>query len=182
MLSTTTAWQNSARITKELTPLVRLYYGDETKYLGLSARSILHDSVKYEGLLGPLKETVHGVDMLTHKIKTGALTLNILNGEAGSKSRFSDFVEDTSLGSGSDTGFYNRKCEINLRAPDVTTWANSLEFFVGIVRDIKHNERFTTIELQDKTHLFLRESIGSLFTTSDAPDSSQGFLLRVREC
>jgi len=178
MITTSNRWTDAVNsYNAKIIPLVRLYYGDESSYIAFSSYDLTHDSVFYQGLLRSSPISNEGVDMFTHKHTISNITLDFINYNYKQDVKFSDYVEDTTLGGGADIGFYNRKCEIRLATPDTPTWADSFPFYVGIVREIQHDIKSVKFTIEDRNSLkyisIPKERI-DVATYSLAPNDSLG--------
>ena len=183
MLTTSTDWTNSvAASSVKIIPLIRLYYGPESSYIAVSTYDITHDSVFYRGLLKSNITSSEGIDVHSHNHTISNLVLNFINYNYKQNVKFSDYIEDTSLGSGADIGFYNRKCDIRLATQDVTTWSNSFPFFVGIVREIQHDIDSVKFTVEDRNSLKYTTVPSERITASDyplAPNNSKGIPVNI---
>lgn len=167
MLNASTAWRNSARISKRAVALVRLFYGDENKYITISSGDIEGFDEEFNERVLPGLSTTSGHDIFTHTFETGGITLRVSNDDNRVGGKFSDFVN--TLGAGNDKGFENRDCEIRAWVPGMTTWNECLEFFVGVTRKIGQSATEVIFTIQDKRDIIHR-AIGTLLTNADAAD------------
>ncbi|HEB27871.1 MAG TPA: hypothetical protein ENI05_08870, partial [Porticoccus sp.] len=173
-LPVSAAWRAAARQARDVRPLVRLYYGDESSYLTLSTHDMQHDGTEYRGLLLESPQTDLAGNMTTHKITSNITSLKVNNLEYKPGGRFSDLIE--TVGAGSDIGFYNRWYEIRLWTKDITTWTGLPHLSAGKVIDIK--------QLGDEVELILEENNQPKFvdiadTLLVAADAADGVHLPV---
>tara|TARA_X000001388_G_scaffold28913_2_gene20432 strand:+ start:587 stop:3088 length:2502 start_codon:yes stop_codon:yes gene_type:complete len=180
MLSVSSSWTSSTALSStSVFPLIRLFYGDEssTDYIALSVKDLTHDSVFYKGLLSQNPLFSESIDIATHQHSTSNIELEFINYEYQSGTKLSDLIEDTSLGSGVDIGFYNRKCEIKLTTTGISSWDDSFPFFTGIIREIKHGLDKITFTIEDRKVLKYIDLPKTLVETTNypqAPESSLG--------
>jgi len=176
MITTSTAWDSLVLNSQtQVFPLIRLYYGDESAYVAVSTADITYESVFYRGLLKNKLNMREKIDTFSHKHSVSNITLELINAELIPETRFSDYVE--SLGSGSDIGFYNRKCEIRLGSPTVDDWSDSYAFFTGVIRNISHDFKTIKIEVEDKSKIEHRDLPRTIVNSTDfpyAPENSLG--------
>ena len=92
-LDVSAAWRASARQSRDIRPLVRLYYGDEGSYLTLSTHDMQHDGVEYRGLLLDSPQADISGNMVTHKVSSSVTSLKFNNLEFKQGGRFSDLIE-----------------------------------------------------------------------------------------
>ncbi|MFC1543064.1 hypothetical protein ACFL4K_00830 [Candidatus Neomarinimicrobiota bacterium] len=181
MITTSSEWDSLCQVPGlNVTVLVRMYYGDGTSYKPFASRDInagnssLTDTDKYLGVIGPIPSVIQALDMKEHTHSIQSLTLEIDNLKDDPGHRWSDLVEDATLGSGSDVGFYNRQIDIRLFLEGVTTFANCFPLLTnGIIRDIQHSREYTTIQIEDRTEV-MNYDVTTLVTDSDAADTAQG--------
>ncbi len=173
MITVSTAWKNSAQLSKQVVALVRLHYGDETSYIAISSGSIQGFDEEYRPMLLSSPVSTSGVDMFTHKFQASDISLKVSNGDYHPGVKFSDLFSDTSLGAGNDFGFENRRVDIKLWVPGITTFADCIQYFNGVVRDIQHTDTGIILSIQDKREIIHHE-IGTLLTDSDAAETGQG--------
>ena len=171
-LDVSLAWRASARQSKDVRALVRLYYGNEDSYLNLSTHDMQHDGVEYKGLLIDSPQADISGKMYTHKISSGVTSLNVNNLEYTPGKRFSDLVE--SVGAGSDIGFYNRYYEIRLWVQGVTAWAGLPYFSAGKVIDVVQKEDSFELILQEFMRTKFVDVADTLVADSDAADTTIG--------
>ena len=176
MITTSTAWDSLVLNSQtQVFPLIRLYYGDESAYVAVSTADITYESVFYRGLLKNKLSMREKIDTFSHRHSISNITLELINAELIPETRFSDYVE--SLGSGSDIGFYNRKCEIRLGSPTVDDWSDSYAFFTGVIRNISHDFKMIKIEVEDKSKVEHRDLPRTIVNSTDfayAPENSLG--------
>ena len=177
MLNASQARLNAARLSRRSVVLVRLYCGPggSSDYLALGSENKVLEGVHYRGLLakGALPSTEMGLDIKTHEVQISTTTLKVSNGEYAEGKRFCDFIGDTSLGSGDDWGFENRRCEMRLWTEGITTWADCVQQFDGLTRDIDPDDKVVTLQLESTQELAYRD-VGSRLTDADAADTGQG--------
>ena len=177
MITVSTAWKNSAQLSKKSVALVRLYYGDETSYIAIASGSIQGFDKEYRPMLLSSPVSTSGVDMFTHKFQASDITLKISNGDYHSGVKFSDLVN--TIGSGNDVGFENRQCEIRLWTKGMTTWSECVQFFNGVVREITHSSTEITFSVQDKREI-IHKIIDHTLLDADAADTDEGLPEKTR--
>jgi len=174
MIPISDAARNSLNISKTGVALVRLFYGAEgaNDYITIASGEIGLEWTEedYRPLLTNAPVDLSKLDMFTHKFSASEIKLQISNGDYHPNVKFSDLVSDASLGAGNDFGFENRKCEIRIWAPGLTTWAECPILKTGTVRDIAHSFREVVFSIQDRREI-IHHSIGTLLTDADAADS-----------
>jgi len=175
VITTSTQWDSLCqRPGQEVTIVVRMYYGAESAYKSFANRELTIGTEKFLGVIQGVPTVIQQLDMKEHIHSIQSLTLGINNLEYWPGKRWSDLVEDTSLGSGADIGFYNRKIDIRLYLDGITTFANCFPLLSnGIVRNIKHSRKQTTIEIEDRTGMMYQD-IGTYMADTDAADTDQG--------
>lgn len=171
MLDISTAWKNSAQLSKKSVALVRLHYGDETNYITIASGSIQGFDEEYRPMLLSSPVSTSGVDMFTHKFQASDIRLRVSNGDYHPGVKFSDLVN--TIGSGNDIGFENRQCEIRLWTKGITTWNDCVQFFNGVVREITHSATEITFSIQDKREI-IHTLIDHTLLDADAADTDQG--------
>ncbi len=182
MITTSTQWDSLCqRPGQEVTVVVRMYYGDESAYKSFANRDLTIGTEKFLGVIQGVPTVIQQLDMKEHTHSIQSLTLAINNLEYQPGARWSDLVEDTTLGAGADIGFYNRKIDIRFYLDGITTFANCFPLLSsGIVREIKHSREQTTIEIEDRTEMMYQD-IGTYMADTDAADTDQGLPVDSRE-
>ena len=172
MITTSADW-DSAVLTDstDAYPIVRLYYGDETNYVSISTKDVTFNGVDYRGLLKEVPVVREKIDIHSHRYSISNLTLNIINHQFEPTKIFSDYIE--SAGSGTDTGFYNRPCEIKLVSGNVSTYANAFMLFSGIIRDIQHDQNTVKITVEDNSSLKHKELPRTTLNATDYPKTQE---------
>ncbi|KKL08737.1 hypothetical protein LCGC14_2572880, partial [marine sediment metagenome] len=174
MITTTPAWRNAAQISRKGVVLVRLKYGDETNYLTIAASPIPRlESEYYRPMLIESPVDMMGVDMYTHKVQTSELTLRISNGDYHPGVKFSDLINDTTLGAGDDIGIENREADVRLWTEGITTWATCIQLRSGVFREISHSQTELVLSIQDKREI-IHKKIEHLIVETDAADTDEG--------
>jgi len=156
MITPSAQWASLSSLPGELGAVARLYYGSEGSgdYVSLATKDLVLDGERFAGLLEAIPSKSNGVDLITHIPLTDSFTLTIDNLEYQPGKRFSDLLEE--LGTGSDIGFENRRIDVRLYLPGITTFANCLEIQTnGIMREPTHSRSMTTFTVFDGTELFL---------------------------
>ena len=144
---------------------IRLYYGDETAYTGLSDSDRLLNAVKYRGLVldwGGLNQTVSLADF-----KPGAMNLNNLTisnkDDAISGGRFSDLFVSKN--------YVNRKFTLHMGAVGVA-YAGHEQIAQGIITDqVKQTTNNLTLRLVEDTSSVQKEVPVSRVNTTDHPNA-----------
>ena len=182
MITTSTEWDSLCqRPGQEVTVVVRMYYGDESAYKSFANRDLIIGTEKFLGVIQGIPTVIQQLDMKEHTHSIQSLTLAINNLEYWPGKRWSDLVEDATLGSSTDIGFYNRKIDIRFYLDGITTFANCFPLLSnGIVREIKHSREQTTIEIEDRTEMMYQD-IGTYMADTDAADTDQGLPVDSRE-
>jgi len=165
---------NSQQISGVAVALVRFYYGDGTKYLTVASGIIGPEwtEEEYRPLLITPPVDASKVDMFTSKFSTGEIKLKVSNGDYHPDVKFSDFVNDLSLGAGNDIGFENRACVIKKWTPGKTTWDECDAFRDGKVRDIAQTDSVVTFSIQDRREI-IHTDIGTFLTSAEAANPAQ---------
>ena len=176
MITTSTSWDNLSKNRQtQVYPLIRLYYGDESAYIAVSSKDIVYESIFYRGLLQNNLSVREKVDSFSHKYSISNISLKLVNSEYKPGTRFSDQIE--TLGSGSDIGFYNRKCEIKLGSNAIDDWSDSYAFFTGIIRNISHDSKTITFDIEDNSKIIHKDLPRTIVNSTDhpyAPEDSLG--------
>ncbi len=156
MIIITDSQRNSMQIGEDVNTLVRLFYGAEGSrdYIALSSNPLPDTWAEneYRPMLTNAPSQSSGSEFKTNKMETGNINLIVSNGLILG-SRLSDLVYDATLGTGADVGMENRDYEIRLFTEGVTTWAGSIPFSKGKIRDITHTDKQVTFKLQDQTQI-----------------------------
>ncbi len=176
MITTTAAWRNAAQISRKGVVLVRLYYGDETSYLTIASGEIAPkklESKYYRPMLLESPVDTAGVEMFTHKFQVSEMTLRISNGDYHTGVKFSDLINDSTLGAGDDIGIENRKIDIRLWTKGITAWSSCIQLKSGVVREISHTETEMVLSIQDKREI-IHKSIDHTIIEAEAADTDQG--------
>ena len=174
MITPSAQWASLSPLPGELGAVARLYYGSEGSgdYVSLATKDMVLDGERFAGLLESIPSKSNGVDLVNHIPLTDSFTLTIDNLEYQPGKRFSDLLEE--LGTGSDIGFENRRIDVRLYLPGITTFANCLEIQTnGIMREPTHSRSMTTFTVFDGTELFLAK-ISHPLTETDASDTNKG--------
>ena len=182
-LITSTEWDSLIQTRAKMSTVVRIYFGDATDavdFIGLtdSAKPIVIEGVLYTPLLLKAPSIKAGINVRTfeHTISGDSLIINNqdLRGQSQAPGkRFTDEIATRASGAG-DIGFYNRKIEIRRHITGNTTWANCMAVMKeGIVRDISHTRKKTTIKFEDHSDLSY-VNLGVLIADSDGADADIG--------
>lgn len=151
-ITTSTQWDSLASQSRTAPiPLIRLYYGNESNYLSISNQDVTLDGERFLGILLSSPSHSSKIDIFSHESSVGTVRLDISNLEYEPGKRFSDNM--TTLGTANDYGFYNRKVDIVLYIPGITSWANCFPLFTGYVRDIKQSRDKVTLDCEDGSEL-----------------------------
>ena len=168
MLPISDAFRHSLRVNKDPVALARIYYGPEASYLTIGSKKVSLDGDEYLHLIQNDPYVDQDIDMFTHSVSISELSLDIVNFPYKINKRFSDVVEDSSLGVGNDFGLYNRRCEVRIYSKGVTTWNDCFLLFDGKIRDIQPSDsnEIITLTIQDRTELEHKD-IGTFVSSSD---------------
>jgi len=156
MITTSTQWDSLVQIPAKMTIVARLYYGAEgaSDYISLGSDDVIIDGERFLGVIKQIPRIEQSVDLLTHNPVIGSIKLDINNLEFQPGKRFSDFLEE--LGAGSDIGFENRRADIRLYIPGITSWANCFTLQAnGIIRNPFQDWATGSIEIDDGVSLWL---------------------------
>ena len=187
MLDKSTAWHNSARISKHGETLLRFYYGAQgaNDFLALTTATggLTVEGVFYRGFITVPPETTEGFDLFTHISEVGDVMIEIQNGEYFPGKRLSDVLEDPSFGDGStDYGIENRRAWMKVWSSGIDVWADCLETLDGKTRNIKHNDQILSIRVQDDSataHKQLPRTKIKLADFANAPGESIGLPIPI---
>ncbi len=118
---------------------IRLYYGDETNFTGLSDKDRILDSVKYRGLILDWGTLIHSVDL--NSFKSSVMAMNGLT--------INNATDQVSAGAFSDLfltqNYVNRKFTLHMGA-DSVAYADHAQIAQGIITD-QIDQSFDTLTL-----------------------------------
>ena len=177
-ISMPAGWRESAAVSRRIVALARLYYGAEGSgdYVPVGSDSISLSEDEYIPIMPNIPSVDYGVDPVTHAAEIGNLRLRLINRQV------SDLLADPLLGSGSDTGFENRKCEVRLWTTGINTWNDCLLYYSGIMRHFEHDgsDLVVEVESQDRlAHLDLPRTEVTLSAYPSAPTTALGRYLPI---
>ena len=185
MITTSSQWDSISKFPGKLVVIAKLFYGaaGANDYIPLGSDDVRIGSDNFLGILKLVPRSVQKVDIKSHSYSIGSMSLSIDNLDYEPGQRFSDLFE--SLGAGADLGFENRKAEIRLWLPGITSFANCFPLMEkGLIRDTPHGRTSSTFVIEDGTELF-DEEISSIVAEADAtsgfvmPENSLGKLRQV---
>ncbi|MCK4578428.1 MAG: hypothetical protein KAU50_06540, partial [Candidatus Marinimicrobia bacterium] len=180
MITTSAQWKSLVQLAGgEMTVLARLYYGLQgaTDYISLADRDgVSIGAERFLGVLEKVPDVASLLNMDTHEYGITNFNLLINNLEYEPGGRFSDILEDTAYGTGTSTGFENRRIDIRVHLPGITSFANCFKLMEhGKILDIDHSREVTTISVEDQTEI-IKGAVGTLLTGSDAASLQAGVL------
>lgn len=166
------SFKAAARKSGILRLVARLDYGPGTSYITLSSGKVGKiDGERYRPLLEGIPTYRAGVDFEKWDVQVADIVVKFSNPDQ----RLSDLITDTDLGAGSNTGFYNRDCELKLWTKGVTTWADCLPYYKGPTKDILGHKTLR-FEIEDFGELFYAAGFTEELTDSDAASGEGGIL------
>lgn len=177
MITTSTEWDALANVPGNIIAVARMHYGDGTNYVRVAEEDVTIDGEFYIGALKTIPTVRGSFDWRKHTSSIGGGSITLSNVKWDRLERPSDLVEDDSLGSGSDIGFYRRLVEIKFYRKGISSWANCFPHFSGVMEPVGHGRDVFTIAVKDKgDDIKLRKVAGEKITAADltAFDQTQG--------
>ena len=124
--------------------LIRLYYGDESNYIGITHRDLTIDSVFYHGIVIDSGEIVESLDLLKSKASIGNVDITCQNTYGGK-----EFSKE--LWPDAGNGFYiNRKVEIYSRFADTTAIAECRLIYEGRLFNFTQQKDSVILHIEEK--------------------------------
>ena len=172
----TDAWLKSIDLNPQSVVLARLHIGDEGEFIGLGSKGMSFDGHNYDELIN--KNPINIVGGVTIEPKSAMMQIAqahlIVNNTADEfDNRFSDLLEDSTLGTGDDYGFEDRLIEIRLIAEDVTTWQDSLLLVAGVMGAPVDNGETVSIPFSSENDV-VTPTLENYITDADAADPNLG--------
>lgn len=177
MITTSAEWDALANVPGNIIAVARLHYGPGADYVRVAEEDVTIDGEFYIGALKTIPTVSGRFDWRKHTSSVGGGTITLANVKWDRLERPSDLVEDTSLGSGFDVGFYRRLVEIKFFRKGISSWANCFPHFSGVMEPVGHDRDIFTIAVKDKgDDIKLRKLAGEKITDADliAYDQTQG--------
>lgn len=174
MITTSTEWDALANVPGNIIAVARLHYGDGANYVRVAEEDVTIDGEFYIGALKTIPTVRGSFDWRKHTSSIGGGSITLSNVKWDRLERPSDLVEDDSLGSGSDIGFYRRLVEIKFYRKGISSWANCFPHFSGVMEPVGHGRDVFTIAVKDKgDDIKLRKIAGTKITAADLVEFDQ---------
>ncbi len=155
--------------------VLKLYYNDESAFLGVSDSTRVDGSDEYYGIVSSWGRHVQSLDFFTFHTSTANMNIKLINTDNTIEGgRFSDLF--------STKNFSNRKWELflNTTDTDATNSYDDAERMIGsgiIGGDIKYDDRFVSLTLFDnspKYHNIIPKNTVVAATYANAPANNVG--------
>ena len=169
MLSFDSSLSNSLAI-KNTTAfwVLKLYYNDESNFIGVSDVHRQDGSDIYYGIVSSWGQYTQSLDFFNFTTSTGNMTVKLINTEDAIKGgRFSDLL--------SSNNFANRKWELFLNTNQAGTF-DTAERMIGtgvISGDIKYNINSVSLVLLDKSSVYHKEVPSATVTSTTYPSAPE---------
>jgi len=147
---------------------LKLYYNDETSFIGVSDQYILDGSDEYHGIVkswGSLSQTA---DFFNFNTSVGNMSVTLMNtNDTIQNARFSDLM--------TSKNFSNRKWELFLCAKGLDTLDTSARMIgSGVISgDIKYDHISLKLTLLDKGSVYSKQIPSTLVDTTNYPNAPQ---------
>ncbi len=175
MITLSAAWKSLSQTNAKTMVLARLYYGAEgaNDYISIGSKNITLSGENFLGIVNDIPSVTQSVNLASHIPTISSTTLNLSNLEYQPGSRFSDFLE--TIGTGLDVGFENRRADIRLFIPGITSFDDCFKLQTNgkMKRPIQKNQELVIIEIEDNNENDLRD-INPLLQDSDAANPNAG--------
>jgi len=147
---------------------IKLYYDNESSFIGLSDKDRTIDSNIYYGLVASWSNLTYSANLNDFEVKFASMNLKIINTDnAIDGGRFSDLY--------SAKGFTNRKWELYVADDNVSSVSDHQILATGIIGlNTSHNDRTFTITLNNILNKYNPEVPTTILSGVDVPDESVG--------
>jgi len=141
-LNTSLTNQLNSRSTRSLF-LIRLYYGDESSFTGVSTSDFTDGSDFYKGVVSSMSDISYDLQFFGFKTLQNNISLRIINDKAfDSNKRFSDLVGTNS--------YDNRKFEIYVITNELSgLLTKEIICYGSIASDFNYDSKYITVNLTD---------------------------------
>jgi hypothetical protein len=141
-LNTTITNELNSRSTRGIF-LIKLFYGDETNFTGVSTVDFTDGSDFYKGVVSSMGDISYDLDFFGFKAKQNGITLKIINAKAfDDNKRFSDLV--------GTNAYDNRKCEIYVIPNELSGLiTKEIVSYGKISANWDYDNRFVNIRISD---------------------------------
>ena len=152
--------------------VLKLYYNDESAFIGVSDRHRQDGTDIYYGIVTNFGNYTQSLDFFNFSTSTGNMTVTLINSENSIKGgRFSDLL--------ASNNFANRKWELFLNANNTTTLDTAARMIAsGVISgEISYDENNTTLTLLDnssKYHKRIPANTVDSSTFTNAPTKNIG--------
>lgn len=147
---------------------IKLYYDNESSFIGLSDKDRTIDSNIYYGLVASWSNLTYSANLNDFEVKFASMNLKIINTDnAIDGGRFSDLY--------SAKGFTNRKWELYVADDNVSSVSDHQILATGIIGlNTSHNDRAFTITLNNILNKYNPEVPTTILSGVDVPDENVG--------
>ena len=122
--------------------LVRLYYGDETNFTGISTADYTDSSDFYKGVISSVGDISSELNLFTFKTRQNSVSLKIINSASfDSNKKFSDLV--------GTNNYDNRRFEIYAIGSEASSTTKEIISYGTISSNFEYNENSIKIVLND---------------------------------
>jgi len=176
MITVSTEWASLSKRPGKPILVARMYYGAEGAgdYVPIASTDLTLGVENFLGVVKNVPNVVSLIDMKDHGHSISSFKLGINNLEFQPGKRFSDWLEE--LGAGADIGFDNRKVDVRLFLPGITSFANCFPLMEnGIVRESPHGHEDLEAGIEDRSEMVM-VVLGDRVEESDAASGEGGNL------
>ena len=147
---------------------IKLYYDNESSFIGLSDKDRTIDSNIYYGLVASWSNLTYSANLNDFEVKFASMNLKIINTDnAIDGGRFSDLY--------SAKGFTNRKWELYVADDNVSSVSDHQILATGIIGlNTNHNDKTFTITLNNILNKYNLEVPTTILSGVDVPDENVG--------
>ena len=146
--------------------VLKLYYNDESAFIGLSDRHRQDGTDIYYGIVTNFGNYTQSLDFFNFTTSTGNMSVTLINSEKSIKGgRFSDLL--------ANNNFANRKWELFLNANNTTTLDTAARMIAsGIISgEISYDENNITLTLLDKSSKYHKRIPTNLVDSTNYPNA-----------
>ncbi len=165
MIDTSAEWDIVSQLSGESWFAARLYYGDQTSYLSIGSKDFELDDEKFLGIISNKPAIKGGFDIQTREFKIAGGMLEIIN-HIDQITTFGLLA--STLGSGDDVGFENRRVDLRLMKDGISKFDNGYPLLQnGRMYRPGYGRTLVTIRIEDNTKNIFG-TMGHLVTQHDA--------------
>lgn len=158
-------WQIVSQIPGEKWYAARLYYGNSEKYLSIASKDFVLNDEKFLGIITNQPSIGGGFDIQTRENKINSGVIEVMN-QIDQITTFGELA--STLGSGNDIGFENRRVDLRLMKEGISKFENGYPMLTnGRMYRPEYGPVKATIKIEDNSKNRLG-SLGKVVTDDDA--------------